>query len=272
MDSPLITGGGNLLAEYKFGEHSGVFIEKPDSVSPIKYLYLLIIYSLGDEESPILFVTAEKNEMHDEFMKHAGKEYQSDPNEYFLAVYTNQGHENHGKSSEWNNFSTFKEKAIQIAKDKLALTDHDIHHTDQTKSQSTIPTTQTSSGTKTIITYFTFLVGLILLASLYNSDAVQEKLNPYKYWNDKKLHAEEMINYSNDQIRYHRLEYQKLRKTRIFLVKQYELEGFTHDQARNQYKQDIEDTRNAIDFEEDILKGYENDLTTAKKELISLLP
>jgi len=272
MDSPLITGGGDLLAEYKFGEHTGVFIEKPDSFGPIKYLYLLIIYSLGDEESPILFVAAEKNEMHDDFMKHAGKEYQADPNEYFLAVYTNQGHENHGKSIEWNNFSTFKERAIQIVKDKLALADQDIHHIDKTKAPSTIPTTHPSSGKKTIITYFIFLFGLILLVSLYNSDTVQEWLDPYKYWNEKKSHAEEMINYSNDQIRYHRLEFQKLRKTRIFLIKQYELEGFTHDQARNQYKQDIEDTRNAMDFEEEFLKSYENDLKTANKELISLHP
>jgi|SRR5581483_8548957 len=91
MDHPLITGGGQMLRSYQIGSYKSVLVKSPESVGPVKYLYVMIVFS-GNGTEPVLFVTAERNEMQGELLKIAAGEtgnpnLGSEDNEYFLGVF-----------------------------------------------------------------------------------------------------------------------------------------------------------------------------------------
>lgn len=61
------SGSGTVLGLYRLGRYSSLLIRDPESVGPIKYLFVLIITEQGSK-TPVLAVTCERNEMQGELL------------------------------------------------------------------------------------------------------------------------------------------------------------------------------------------------------------
>lgn len=127
MDHPLITGGGQMLRSYQIGSYKSVLVKSPESVGPIKYLYVMIVFS-GNGTEPVLFVTAERNEMQGELLKIAAGQtgnpnLGSEDNGYFLGVFSKDGRFNLGASRDWEDQEKFEKKAIEIVRERLRVAD-----------------------------------------------------------------------------------------------------------------------------------------------------
>ena len=265
----MLSGGGEVISSQMFGDYQGVFIKKPDSIGPIKYIFVLIIYSQAEEDPPILFVTSEINEMQRELLKVAGHDTSPNEGEYYLGVFSETGHENLGKSTDWGNFSKFEKKAISIVKEKLMLTDNEIISPDKPKTQKsktyTIP--KQRSGTRTIVIYFSLMFGLFFIASFHSSDLYQEWSDPYIFWSNKIEKHEEMVNFYRDQIKSCKLELQKLRQTKNILIKQSKLDGYSIKEARDEYAFEVETTKEVCAMEKEFRDSSLKDLKEAKIKL-----
>lgn len=126
MDHPLITGGGQTLSSYQIGSYRSVLVKNPDSVGPIKYLYVMIVFGESVAE-PVLFVTAERNEMQGELLNIAGQTQSTlgrDSNEYFLGIFSKDGRFNLGASYDWEDQTKFERRAIEIVRERLRITDN----------------------------------------------------------------------------------------------------------------------------------------------------
>ena len=269
MQGPMLSGGGEVISSQMFGEYEGVFIKKPDSIGPIKYLFVLIIYSKVEEDPPILFVTSEVNEMQHELLKVAGHDATTGSGEYYLGVFSESGHENLGKSTDWCEFSKFEQKAIEIVKEKLAPSDKVTTSPTppKTKKTKTETTPKQRSGSRTVIIYFALMFGLFFVAIFHSSDTYQEWSDPYKYWVNKKDKAEEMVDFYKDQIESCNLELRKLHQTQNILIRQYILDGYTSNEARDEFIFEIETTQDICAMQNDFLDSSLKDLKHAKIKL-----
>jgi len=127
MNGPMITGGGKVRKRYQIGEHQAVLVESPESVGPIKYKYVFMVFD-GKSEEPILIITSEKNEMQAALLAVAAQRSPelaagTDPNKYFIGVFHNGVHSNMGGSLDWADLNKFELQAFLIAKEKLNYSD-----------------------------------------------------------------------------------------------------------------------------------------------------
>lgn len=125
MEHPMITGGGEVLRTYDFGPYSGVLIGAPESFGPIKYIYVLIVFEVNNE-NPVLFVTSEKNEMQSEMIALIEEENPEmasgiNPDKCFLGIFSESGHDNLGGSISWCDLERFEKKALEIIKEILSV-------------------------------------------------------------------------------------------------------------------------------------------------------
>lgn len=125
MEHPLITGGGTTIRRYRIGKYNGVLVQDPNSFGPIKYRYVMTVFSEQGED-PIMFVTAEQNEMQAELFK-ITRENLNDPSleydasSYFLGVFDGSGRRNLGSSPDWGQWQKFERRALAIIKAELGI-------------------------------------------------------------------------------------------------------------------------------------------------------
>lgn len=153
---PLLTGGGQVEATHKIGPYKAVLISDPLSMGPIKYKFVLIVISV-DSNRPVLYVTAEWNEMlqdaeweairrealascdalladserevfegdkamgHEQSGAENGDAESKDQGDYVLGVFSLEGRSNLGTSEDWADKEKFECKALEIAKEYLAI-------------------------------------------------------------------------------------------------------------------------------------------------------
>lgn len=125
MEHPLITGGGNTLRAYALGAYKAVLVERPDSVGPIKYRYVLIVF-LAQGKEPVMFVTSEQNAMQAELFKIAREtlndpSLEHDPENFFLGVFSKSGRRNLGGSPSWGDLQKFEERALHLVRSEFRI-------------------------------------------------------------------------------------------------------------------------------------------------------
>ncbi|OPY74539.1 MAG: hypothetical protein A4E65_03814 [Syntrophorhabdus sp. PtaU1.Bin153] len=124
-DLPAITGGTPVRA-YECGGYHAILIRDPESLGPIKYPHLLIVFRQGSDETPVMVITAEQNEMAPELMRIAGHHLGKDFGEaaghgVFLCVFDQYGHSNLGSSYEYAVLTKFEFEALSVMRRRLNL-------------------------------------------------------------------------------------------------------------------------------------------------------
>ena len=123
MNWPMITGGGKVQKRYRIGDHQAILVESPESIGPIKYKYVFIVYD-DKSDKPVLFITSEKNQMQAELLEIVEKNSPElvpniDPKKYFLGIFQDGVHSNVGGSIDWGDPMKFELKALNLAKELL---------------------------------------------------------------------------------------------------------------------------------------------------------
>jgi len=235
MTGPIFTAPGPIKVAYQLGPYALFFHENPVSPPPISYRYMMIVMDTEAETPDILLsVTAEKNELRDEFMEIARKHSSdievpaAEEGSYVLGVFYNENHENLGSSTDWGDFIKFKNKAIEIVKDRLsvqgeavAINPHDTSHTGSEEGRgASIPDDQSSEldnsgwGVKKILIVLVLVAAAILF--IMNSDWGQKTFSPQKYWGERVVDIKEEITFLKE-------DYQECRNTVRVMIKELQL-------------------------------------------------
>lgn len=127
MAFPLIFSGGTLVKRYIINDDKVVFVENPDSIGPIKYKYICLVFE-GDAEEPALTITAEQNEMQRELSDTDDPDLEEAPvdveeSDYFLCFFENGNHSNLGNSVDISKFPNFEVAVFEILKSKRNYSD-----------------------------------------------------------------------------------------------------------------------------------------------------
>ena len=95
-------------ARYEVAGREAVLLGNIVSAGMVQYLYLLVVYE--SDGQPCLFDASELNADREAF----------GGGSHFLGVFTGDGHLNMGDSDEWANQERFVERALAIARERLA--------------------------------------------------------------------------------------------------------------------------------------------------------
>lgn len=142
MQHPFIASGGIKLKTHQLGKYRAVLVKDPNSVGPIKYRYVMVVFRDGTDE-PVIFVTAEQNAMQAELFKIARESLndpslEHDPNNFFLGVFDEHGRHNLGGSPKWGQLEDFEQKALHIIRSKLGIEDPPAAPTSAMVSNKTV--------------------------------------------------------------------------------------------------------------------------------------
>lgn len=118
--------GGTPVRQYTCANYLAVLNRDIRSVGPIEYLYILVVFRSANLESPIMFVTAERNTlgaqsvsvMPEELRKEMGPDFGKS---LFIGVFDESGHSNLGMANECADIEVFTARALTVAKMQLKL-------------------------------------------------------------------------------------------------------------------------------------------------------
>ncbi|MBU2676125.1 MAG: hypothetical protein KJP16_03510 [Gammaproteobacteria bacterium] len=124
INAPLIMGG-SPGPRFKCGDYMAVVTQNNQSVGPISYPFILVVVRKGSE-SPIMFVTAESNDMFSELVGMLDEDMReslddSAPTELFLGVFDKNGHDNLGPHDSISDLEGFTRVALDTMKSRLNL-------------------------------------------------------------------------------------------------------------------------------------------------------
>lgn len=124
ISAPLVTGG-SPGPKYICGDYLAVVTQDNQSVGPISYPFILIVAPKGSE-TPIMFVTAESNDMFSEMVGMLDEDMRellgnSAPTELLLGVFDKNGHDNLGPHDSISNLEGFTRVALDTMKSRLNL-------------------------------------------------------------------------------------------------------------------------------------------------------
>ena len=123
-NAPLIKGG-TPVRSYECGSYQALLIRDPESFGPIEYPHIMIVYR-SDEDSPIMFITAEQSTIGPELMdmvaEQRGEDFGDDLGHgVFLGVFDLSGHSNLGASIDYAVLERFEVEAIAVMRRWLEL-------------------------------------------------------------------------------------------------------------------------------------------------------
>jgi len=126
LNAPLITGG-TPVCSYKCGSYHATLSEDLESIGPITYPHVLVVFRGVDDAQPIMFVTAEKAVMTDElldFLSGLSEDLRSETADrpVFLGVFDQSGRTNLGSSENYAILDRFEKTALAVMRDRLGLT------------------------------------------------------------------------------------------------------------------------------------------------------
>lgn len=123
VSAPLVTGG-KPGRKYDCGDYMAVITQENQCVGPISYLFIMIVVPKGNS-NPIMFVTAESNDMfselvgmHENLSEVLGN---SVPTGLVLGVFDKNGHENLGSHDSISDLEGFAQVALETMKSRLGL-------------------------------------------------------------------------------------------------------------------------------------------------------
>jgi len=96
------------VERFKLGPYDARLLTDIKAQGFVRYLYVLVIIKDGE---PCYFVSSEVNEMAAEL----------GGGSHFLCSFEGDRHSNYGCDDKWADLATFKEKAVEMAKDQLNI-------------------------------------------------------------------------------------------------------------------------------------------------------
>ncbi|HPO16708.1 MAG TPA: hypothetical protein PLI09_24945 [Candidatus Hydrogenedentes bacterium] len=99
-----------VVKRMEAGQYQLVLLTNVQSIGPIKYAHLLVVYPAGTTE-PCFVVSSEVNNL-------ASPEGPT----HFLCTFPGEGHCNYGCSNEWANLASFEKAAKEILSRELSIT------------------------------------------------------------------------------------------------------------------------------------------------------
>lgn len=110
-----------IAANYAIGPYLGVLLTDCTSSGMINYLYALMVYAVfpdaentQEQFKPVMAVAAEIN--------NTIQQEQGD-RACFLGLFDGQGHRNYGLSTEWADLNTFVERALELTRQELDISE-----------------------------------------------------------------------------------------------------------------------------------------------------
>lgn len=124
ISAPLVTGGSPGPRFY-CGDYMAVVTQDNQSVGPITYPFIMIVAPKGSE-TPIMFVTAESNEMSSEMIGMLDEDQKkllgnSTSSQLVLGVFDKGGHKNLGPHDSISDLEGFTRVALDTMKSRLNL-------------------------------------------------------------------------------------------------------------------------------------------------------
>lgn len=122
--APLVTGG-KPGPRFYCGEYVAIVTQENQSIGPISYPFIMIVARTGSD-SPIMFVTAESNDMYSQLADLLDEDDKkllgnSARTELVLGVFDKNGHTNLGPHDSISNLEGFSKVALQTMKARLNL-------------------------------------------------------------------------------------------------------------------------------------------------------
>lgn len=103
-------------------------------------------------------------------------------------------------------------------------------------------------------------IAVILFFKLNGVGYLRQAFYPLEYWSEKRVQAEEQVQFYINQVKACRLEFEKLTLTRGLILRQATLEGLTHQEALDRFSGYMSEARDACALMRELLQAERDNL------------
>lgn len=108
-------GKRRVLSKHKLGDYFAVLYGDLESLGHVQYAYVLFVI----DENDIVLCVASEREDEEVFRDNAALGQPS----YVLGVFPGTGHQNMGRSDDWGDVDKFRERALEVARERLGVSE-----------------------------------------------------------------------------------------------------------------------------------------------------